>query len=41
MVTECTYCGNPNANTEDHIPTKSIYTQPTPANRPFVKSCLA
>jgi hypothetical protein len=40
MVTECAYCGIPGADTDDHIPPRSIYAQPTPASRPLVKSCL-
>jgi len=37
---ECTYCGAPDANTDDHIPPRSIYATPGPALPPNVKSCV-
>jgi hypothetical protein len=41
MAMECAYCGSPDADTDDHIPARSIYTLPGPANPPKVRSCRA
>jgi hypothetical protein len=38
---ECAYCGSLDADTDDHIPPRNIYTAPGPPRPPNVKSCFA
>jgi len=41
MNYECAYCGLPTADTDDHIPPKSIYQKPGPSHAPSVKACAS
>jgi hypothetical protein len=41
MSYECAYCGSASADTDDHVPPKSIYSAPLPPDVPTVKACAS